>query len=175
MWFRRIFLFLAVNFLIVITLSLLLNLLGMRQYLTRYGLDYESLAIFCLIWGMGGAFISLALSRIMAKFMMGVKVIDPNTSDSTLSQLVETVHRLARKSNLSTMPEVGIYDSPEINAFATGPTKSRALVVVSSGLFHRMNDHEIEGVLSHELAHVANGDMITITAFFQNQQASNFY
>ena len=106
---------------------------------------------------------SLATSRIMAKMMMGVEVIDPQTHDSQLQDLVQTVHQLARSAGLPAMPEVGIYQSPEINAFATGPTKSRALVAVSTGLLNRMNRAEVEGVLSHEIAHVANGDMVTMT------------
>jgi heat shock protein HtpX len=118
---------------------------------------------FCLIWGMGGAFISLALSRIMAKWMMGVQVIDPNTRDPELQQLLQLVYGLAKGAHLSKMPEVGIYDSPELNAFATGPTKSRSLVAVSSGLLSRMTPDQIEGVLGHEITHVANGDMVTMT------------
>jgi heat shock protein HtpX len=118
---------------------------------------------FCLVWGMGGAFISLALSRVMAKWMMGVKVIDPGVSDPDLSRLVQTVHRLARAANLPKMPEVGLYPSPEINAFATGPTKSRALVAVSAGLLEALDREQLEGVLGHEIAHVANGDMVTMT------------
>lgn len=162
-WFKRISLFLAVNLLVVLTISLLLSVLGVRPYLNQYGIDYGQLAIFCLVWGMGGAFISLGLSRIMAKFAMGVKVIDPNTSDATLRDLVQTVHRLAHAANLPKMPQVGLYNSPEVNAFATGPTKSRSLVAVSSGLLQRMNKPEVEGVLAHEVAHIANGDMVTMT------------
>ena len=131
--------------------------------MTDRGIDYGSLMAFCLVWGMGGAFISLGLSRMMAKWMMGVKVIDPNTRDPELGELVQTVHRLAQAANLPKMPEVGIYQSPEINAFATGPTKSRALVAVSTGLLQRMRRDEVEGVLGHEIAHVANGDMVTMT------------
>ena len=136
---------------------------GVRPYLTANGLDYNSLMAFCLIWGIAGAFISLALSRVMAKWMMRVQVIDPNTHDSDLQQLVATVHGLARAAHLPKMPEVGIYDSPELNAFATGPTKSRALVAVSTGLLSRMSRDEVEGVLGHEITHVANGDMVTMT------------
>jgi heat shock protein HtpX len=162
-WFKRIFLFLALNFLVIVTISLLLNLLGVRPYLNAYGIDYNALMIFCLVWGMSGAFISLALSRVMAKMMMGVQVIDPSTSDPTLSELVQTVHHLAKSAGLSVMPEVGIYESPELNAFATGPTKTRSLVAVSTGLLSKMNKKEIEGVLGHEVAHIANGDMVTMT------------
>jgi heat shock protein HtpX len=118
---------------------------------------------FCLIWGMGGAFISLALSRVMAKWMMGVQVIDPNTRDADLQQLLQLVYGLAKGAHLSTMPQVGIYDSPELNAFATGPTKSRSLVAVSSGLLSRMTPEQLEGVLGHEITHIANGDMVTMT------------
>ena len=94
---------------------------------------------------------------------MGVQVVDPNTTDPEGRQLVETVHHLARAAGLSHMPEVGVYQSPEINAFATGPSQSRALVAVSSGLLQRMRQPEIEGVLGHETAHIANGDMVTMT------------
>jgi heat shock protein HtpX len=161
--FKRIFLFMALNFLVIITLSVLMNVLGIRPYLTARGLDYQQLLAFCLVWGMGGAFISLGLSRIMAKMMMGVKVIDPHTNDPTLQELVQTVHNLARGAKLPVMPQVGVYDSPEVNAFATGPTKSRALVAVSTGLLNRLRGPEIEGVLGHEITHIANGDMVTMT------------
>ena len=160
---KRIVLFLAVNVLVLVTLSFTLNLLGVRPYLGARGLDYNALMMFCLVWGMGGAFISLALSRVMAKWMMGVKVVEPGTSDPSLARLVQTVHSLARAANLPAMPEVGYYPSPEINAFATGPTKSRALVAVSAGLLEAMDWDQIEGVLAHEISHVANGDMVTMT------------
>lgn len=160
---KRTVLFLLVNILVVMVISTLLHLFGVQPYLTEYGLDYNSLAVFCLLWGMGGAFISLALSRQMAKWMMGVKVIDPETRDSEALELLQTVHGLCRKAGLVTMPQVGIYSSPEVNAFATGPTKSRSLVAVSSGLLQRMNPNEVEGVLGHEVSHIANGDMVTMT------------
>ncbi|OGR53332.1 MAG: zinc metalloprotease HtpX [Elusimicrobia bacterium GWA2_62_23] len=160
---KRTLLFLAVNFLILITLSITFNLLGIGAYFGARGIDYRSLIIFCLVWGMGGAFISLALSRVMAKWMMGVVVIDPGTRDPALAGLVNTVHTLARAAGLPKMPEVGYYPSPEVNAFATGPTKSRALVAVSAGLLQRMDQAQLEGVLAHEIAHVANGDMVTMT------------
>ncbi len=160
---KRIFLFGLTNILIVVTITTLLSFLGVRPYLYQHGLDIQSLAIYCLIWGFAGSFISLGLSRIMAKMMMGVKVIDPQTQDSNERWLIEKVHNLARMASLPKMPEVGIYNSPEVNAFATGPTKSRALVAVSSGLFQRMNQKEIEGVLGHEVTHIANGDMVTMT------------
>lgn len=160
---KRIGLFLLVNILVVFTISLVLQVLGVRPYLTAYGLDYEQLAYFCLVWGMVGSFISLGLSRIMAKWMMGVQVIPADVRDPELRQLVDTVHQLARAAQLPAMPEVGIYDSPEPNAFATGPTKSRALVAVSTGLLRSMSTDQVRGVLGHEVAHVANGDMVTMT------------
>jgi len=159
---KRIVLFLAVNFLVVMTISVLLSVLGVRPYLSANGIDYQQLLVFCLIWGMGGAFISLALSKVMAKTLMGVKVIDPTTNDPTLRSLVNTVERLASAAGIPT-PEVGIYESPEPNAFATGPTKKRSIVAVSTGLLQRMDRPEVEGVLSHEVAHIANGDMVTMT------------
>jgi heat shock protein HtpX len=162
-WFKRIFLFMAVNLLVMVTVSILLQVFGVRPYLNAYGMDYGNLAAFCLIWGMAGSLVSLMLSRIMAKYMMGVQVIDPAIRDPQLAGLVQTVHRLAQGAGLPAMPEVGIYDSPEVNAFATGPTQSRALVAVSSGLLSRMSQDEIEGVLGHEITHVANGDMVTMT------------
>ena len=160
---KRVALFLAVNILVMLTISFVLQLLGVGPYLTAYGLDYRSLAAFCLVWGMGGAFVSLALSRIMAKWMMGVKVIPAQGAPGELGDLVRAVHRLAASAGLPAMPEVGIYESPEVNAFATGPTKARALVAVSTGLLQRMNRRQLEGVLGHEIAHIANGDMVTMT------------
>ncbi|HSX10761.1 MAG TPA: protease HtpX [Chlamydiales bacterium] len=160
---KRIFLFLLLNILVVTTISIVLNFFNVRPYFQAYGIDYRSLLIFCFVWGMGGAFISLALSRVMAKWMMGVQVIDPHTKDANERQLLEKVHHLARKAGLSTMPEVGIYRSNEVNAFATGPTRSRALVAVSTGLLNRMKESEMEGVIGHEISHIANGDMVTMT------------
>lgn len=162
-WAKRIALFLITNILVMLTISILMQVLGLRYGISQYGIDYGQLMVFCLVWGMAGSFISLALSRIMAKRMMGVQVIDPNTRDATERELIEIVHGLARGAGLPAMPEVGYYDSPEVNAFATGPTKSRALVAVSSGLLQRMNRDEVEGVLGHEITHVANGDMVTMT------------
>ncbi len=160
---KRVILFVFLNILVIITISLTLNILGIKPYLTASGIDYNALLVFCLVWGMGGAFISLGLSRVMAKWMMGVRIIDPNTNDPQLRWLVDTVYRLARQAGISKMPEVGIYFSPEVNAFATGPTRNRSLVAVSSGLLETMDEDEIEGVLSHEVAHIANGDMVTMT------------
>ncbi|MBD64698.1 MAG: protease HtpX [Halobacteriovoraceae bacterium] len=158
--FRRIGFFILMNAAVLLTVSIVLNVLGVGSYVTQYGLDYQSLMIFCLVWGMAGSFISLALSKWMAKRMMGVQIVD---GDPRYAGLVNTVHRLAKAANLPKMPEVGIFDSPEVNAFATGPSKSNSLVAVSTGLLHNMRDDEVEGVLGHEVAHIANGDMVTMT------------
>jgi len=158
---KRVLLFCAVNLLVVLTISLVLSVLGVNRRLGSGG--YSALMVFCLIWGMGGAFISLAMSRLMAKWFMGVRVIDPLTTDPNARELLDTVHVLARRAGLTTMPEVGFYESPEVNAFATGPSRSRALVAVSTGLLENMRHPHIEGVLGHEIAHITNGDMVTMT------------
>ena len=158
---KRIALLLVVNILVMTTITVIMALLGAGHYLPQGRLS--ALAVFCLVWGFGGAFISLGLSRLMAKWMMGVQVIPPDTREPALRDLVDTVHTLARQAELPKMPEVGIYESDDVNAFATGPTKSRALVAVSTGLLRRMGSREVEGVLGHEIAHVANGDMVTMT------------
>ncbi len=161
--FKRIFLFIAVNILVVLTINITLTLFGVRPYLYNSGIDYQALLVFCAIVGFIGSFISLALSRVMAKFAMGVKVIDPDSPQSSAErELVSTVHGLARKAGLPAMPEVGYYVNPEVNAFATGPTKSRSLVAVSTGLLERMDSRAVEGVLGHEIAHINNGDMVTM-------------
>lgn len=158
---KRVFLFVTVNILVMITITVILGLLRVGNYFPQGGL--AGLAVLCLVWGFAGALISLALSRVMAKWMMGVQVIPPETTDPTLRQLVETVHGLARGAGLPQLPEVGIYQSDEVNAFATGPTRSRALVAVSSGCLQRLGTRELEGVLGHEITHVSNGDMVTMT------------
>lgn len=157
--FKRWFLFFGVNILIVAMVSIVLNLLGIGPYITAHGLNYTSLMIFCLLWGMGGSFISLYLSKWMAKSMMGVKI---QTATGSYGEIVRSVHAMARKAGLSKMPEVGIYQSPDVNAFATGPSKNNSLVAVSTGLLNTMGTEEIEGVLGHEVAHIANGDMVTM-------------
>ncbi len=159
---KRVMLFILTNLLVILTISIVVRLLGVDRYLTANGLNYSALFIFCLVWGMGGAFISLAISRMMAKWTMGVRVIDPRNPGEFLD-LVNRVHDLAQKAGLPAMPEVGVYDSPEVNAFATGPSKSRALVAVSTGLLQRMDRDQIEGVLAHEITHISNGDMVTMT------------
>jgi len=118
--------------------------------------------MFSLVWGFGGALISLAISRWMAKQAMGVQLVDGRTGHADLDWLYSTVEQLTRKAGLL-MPEVGIYESPEVNAFATGPSKTRSLVAVSSGLLRSMRREEVEGVLAHEVSHIQNGDMVTMT------------
>lgn len=164
MWLRRIGLFVMVNILVMVTITMLVHFLGLEHFLTQNGIDYGSLMVFCLVWGFGGAFISLMISRWMAKMAMGVKVLDPqNPGGSEERWLVDTVHRLAQKAGLATMPEVGLYQSPDPNAFATGPGRDSALVAVSTGLFNAMDHNQIEAVLGHEMTHVVNGDMVTLT------------
>lgn len=160
---KRIFLFVTVNILILTTLSVLASILGVRPYIEANGINYNSLLIFCVVWGFGGAFIALAISRITAKWMMGVKLINDETRDLDMLRLRQRVFALAQKAGLEKMPEVGYYESEEINAFATGPSRNRSLVAVSTGLLQHMDDDEVEGVLAHEVAHIANGDMVTMT------------
>lgn len=159
---KRIFLFLATNFAIMIMLSIVLGLLGVTGYITADGLNYAALMVFSLVWGFGGAMISLLMSRWMAKTAMGVQLVDGRTGHADLDWLHTSVQRLSQKAGLP-MPEVGIYDSPEVNAFATGPSKRSSLVAVSSGLMRSMTREEIEGVLAHEVSHIQNGDMVTMT------------
>lgn len=160
---KRIFLFLLLNFLVIFMINGVLHVFNIRPYLGAYGINYQELLAFCLLWGMGGAFISLGLSRIMAKWMMGVRVLSEQTADAEERHLMQIVHELARKAGLSHLPQVGLYPSNEVNAFATGPSQSRSLVAVSTGLLKRMQDKEIRGVLGHEISHIANGDMVTMT------------
>jgi heat shock protein HtpX len=159
---KRIFLFLATNLVIILTLSIVLNVLGVGRYVTAEGIDMRALAAFSLVWGMGGAFISLQMSRWIAKCATGVKLVNGRSGNRDLDWLYQTVERLTRQAHLP-MPEVGIYESGEVNAFTIGPSKSRSLVAVSSGLMRSMRPDEVEGVLAHEVAHIANGDMVTMT------------
>ena len=159
---KRIVLFLVTNLLIVLTVSIGLQILGVGRYAGPYGMDVGSLAVFCFVWGMAGAFISLQMSRWIAKTSLGVQLVDGRTGSSEADWLYQTVARLTQQAGLP-MPEVGIYDSPELNAFATGPSRSRSLVAVSSGLLRGMRHEEIDGVLAHEVTHISNGDMVTMT------------
>ncbi|MBK9027671.1 MAG: protease HtpX [Propionivibrio sp.] len=156
---KRIFLFLATNMAIVLVLSVSMRLLGVEPYLNANGLNLTSLLIFAAVMGFGGSFISLAISKWSVKKSMGVQVIE-TPSNSAEFWLVETAHLLA-KSGIK-MPEVGVFDTPEVNAFATGMSKNSSLVAVSSGLLQQMSRSEAEAVIGHEVAHVANGDMVTL-------------
>ena len=159
---KRVFLFLATNLAVLVVLSVTLDLLGVDTLLREQGvaLDVEALLAFAAVFGMGGSFISLALSKWMAKHAMGVEVIDsPRTP--TEQWLVATVQRQAREAGIG-MPEVGIFPSPEPNAFATGASRDNALVAVSTGLLEHMTADEVEAVLGHEVSHIANGDMVTL-------------
>lgn len=157
---KRVLVFFAVSLLVSMTISILMSVLGIGNYITAGGIQYGTLMAFCLVWGIGGSFITLLISKPLAKWTMGVKIIGENEPNQ---ELVRRVHRLAHKAGLTTMPEVGIYQSEDVNAFATGRSKNSSLVAVSSGLLNRMNDDAIEGVLAHEVAHIANGDMVTMT------------
>ena len=157
---RRIIYFLFTNFAILIVLSTAMRVFGVEPYLTAYGLNYQSLLIFALVFGMGGSFISLALSKWTAKRMSGAKVIQEPVND-TERWLVRTVSELAAKSNIG-MPEVAIFPAEDMNAFATGMSRNKALVAVSAGLLRKMGRDQVKAVLAHEVAHAANGDMITL-------------
>jgi heat shock protein HtpX len=159
---KRIFLFLVTNLAVVFVLSIVLNLLGVDRLETASGgLDINNLLIFSAVFGFGGALISLALSKWSAKRAMGVQVIDQPRSPREI-WLVNTVQRCAEQAGIG-MPEVGIFDSPEMNAFATGARRDAALVAVSTGLLNNMTQAEAEAVIGHEITHVANGDMVTLT------------
>lgn len=158
---KRIFLFLATNLAVMLTLSVVASLFGVNRYLTKYGLDYTALMGFSLVFGFGGAFISLAISKMMAKWTMNLHIIN-GSEGNTERWLVDTIAQFSSNAHIK-MPEVAIFDSPEMNAFATGPSKNNSLVAVSTGLLHSMNRQEIAAVLGHEVAHVANGDMVTMT------------
>ncbi|MBB6454876.1 heat shock protein HtpX [Salirhabdus euzebyi] len=162
---KRIFYFLLTNILVLLTISIIFSVLPIGSYINAQGgIDIGTLLIFSAVIGFTGAFISLGMSRWMAKKMMNVHVLDPNGNLSAAERdVVEKVHRLSRAAGLMHMPEVGIYNSPEVNAFATGPSKKRSLVAVSTGLLQEMDDAAVEGVIAHEVAHVANGDMVTMT------------
>ena len=131
-WFKRIALFLLTNILVLVTISVIMTVLGVKPYISAYGLNLGALLVFCLIWGMAGAFISLLLSKQMAKWFMGVEIIDER-SPGPYGDLVNRVRGLSQAAGIS-MPEVGVYDSEEVNAFATGPTRNRSLIAVSTGL-----------------------------------------
>ncbi len=159
---KRIMLFLGTNIAIIIVLGTVLRLLGVDRLLQADGgaLDYQALLIFAAVFGMGGSFLSLAISKWMAKRAMGVRVIE-KPANAREQWLIDTVRQQARAAGVG-MPEVGIYDAPQVNAFATGMNRNNALVAVSSGLLQTMTRDEAEAVLAHEVCHVQNGDMVTL-------------
>ncbi|MBI1396066.1 MAG: protease HtpX [Betaproteobacteria bacterium] len=158
---KRVFLFLSTNLAVIVLLSITAQVLGVNRWLTANGLNLGGLLVFASLFGFGGAFISLAMSKWMAKRSTGAVVIE-NPRDPAERWLVETVRRQAERAGIG-MPEVAIYDAPEINAFATGMNRNEALVAVSTGLLRNMSRDEAEAVLGHEVSHVANGDMVTLT------------
>ncbi len=158
---KRIGLFLLTNLAIMLVLSVVASLLGADRFLSQNGLNLGSLLVFSAVFGMGGSFISLAMSKWMAKRSTGAVVIEQPKSAAE-AWLLATVERQARAAGID-MPEVAVYDAPEINAFATGMSRNSALVAVSTGLLRSMSQDETEAVLGHEIAHVANGDMVTLT------------
>ncbi len=162
MFIKRIVLFLITNLAVVFVLNITMRLLGVDRYLqsSAGGLDLNSLLVFAAVIGFGGAFVSLAMSKWSAKFMTGAKVIETPANEGE-RWLVETVRRQAQKAGIG-MPEVAIYNAPDVNAFATGMNKNSALVAVSTGLLNNMTRDEAEAVLGHEVSHVANGDMVTL-------------
>jgi heat shock protein HtpX len=160
---KRISLFLATNLAILIVIGAILYFLSAAGIVPTGGArGLGGLMVICLIWGMGGAFISLAISRMIAKWSMGVTLIEKNHDDRKLAMVYNMVERSCAAARIP-MPQVGYYDSDEVNAFATGPSKKRSLIAVSTGLLHVMKKDEVEGVIAHEVAHIANGDMVTMT------------
>jgi heat shock protein HtpX len=157
---KRMFLFLATNIAVLVVLSIIINIFGLDRWLTAEGINYSSLLVFSAVIGFGGSIISLLISKWMAKMSTGAKVID-GSEGTTEFWLVETVKKLAAKAEIG-MPEVAIFEGAP-NAFATGAFKNSALVAVSTGLLQSMSKEEVEAVLGHEVAHVANGDMVTLT------------
>lgn len=158
---KRILLFLVTNLAVVFVLSIVMRILGIDQYIAAQGGSAYGLLVFAAVFGFGGAIISLLMSKWSAKRMMGVRIID-QPRDNVERWIVDTVRAQAQEAGIG-MPEVGIFDSPEPNAFATGANKNKALVAVSTGLLQRMRKEEVEAVLGHEIGHVANGDMVTLT------------
>ena len=161
---KRIFLFLGLNILIISCVSILCDLLNVQPYISKAGLNIESLAIFCFIWGMAGSLIALLLSKKIAKWMLSVKIIDNFSSSSEIEQkLYSIVQNISSKGGIIKMPEVGIFKSSQANAFATGSTKNSALIAVSSHLLETLSTSELEAVIAHEVAHIKNGDMVTMS------------
>lgn len=158
---KRIILFVLTNLAVMVTLGIVAHVLGINRFITAQGLNMNTLLMFSLLIGFGGAFFSLAISKMVAKWSMGLKLIN-GTENEQSAWIYNVVQRQANTMNIK-MPEVAIYDSTEMNAFATGPSKNNSLVAVSTGLLNNMRRDEVEAVLGHEVAHIANGDMVTMT------------
>ncbi|MEZ5582058.1 MAG: protease HtpX [Candidatus Competibacteraceae bacterium] len=158
---KRIALFLLTNLAILVVLGIVINILGVGRFVTETGIDLKSLFLFAAVFGMGGSFISLAMSKWIAKRSTGAQVITQPRNQAE-RWLFETVRSQAERAGIG-MPEVAVYDSPAPNAFATGASRNNALVAVSTGLLRHMDRDEVEAVLGHEISHVANGDMVTLT------------
>jgi heat shock protein HtpX len=158
---KRILLFIVTNLAVLLVLTVVARLLGIDAYLAAHGQSLQGLLVWAALFGFGGAFVSLAMSKMQARMFMGVRVIAPQSADPAQQWLLSVVEHHARNAGVG-MPEVGIFDSPEPNAFATGMSRNSALVAVSTGLLQRMSRQEIEAVLGHEMTHVANGDMVTL-------------
>ena len=158
---KRILLFLATNIAVIALASITLNILGVGNYMTSQGLNLSALLVFCAVFGFAGSFVSLFLSKWMAKMSTGTQIVEqPRTAQERW--LLDTVTELSQKAGIG-MPEVGIFPSPELNAFATGWNKNNALVSVSQGLLDRFSPSEARAVIGHEIGHVANGDMVTLS------------
>lgn len=155
---KRLSFWILTNVLIIILVSTIVTV-ATQYFGIQLPTGYAGLFVMCFLFGMIGSFVSLQISRWSAKRFMGVELVEENPQ---FSELVQTVHALSRKAGMETMPEVGVYDSPDVNAFATGPSKNASLVAVSTGLLQRMNKEERDGVLAHEIAHIVNGDMVTM-------------
>ena len=158
---KRIVLFIVTNLAVLLVLTIVARLLGLDTWLAEHGENFGGLLVWAALFGFGGAFISLAMSKMQAKMFMGVQVIN-DSPDPTAQWLVSVVQRYAQEVGVR-MPEVGIFDSPAPNAFATGASRNSSLVAVSTGLLQSMNRQEVEAVVGHEMTHVANGDMVTLT------------
>jgi heat shock protein HtpX len=155
---KRLTFWILTNVLIIILVSTIVTV-ATQYFGIQLPTGYAGLFVMCFLFGMIGSFVSLQISRWSAKKFMGVQLVEDNPR---FSELVQTVHSISRKAGMETMPEVGVYDSPDVNAFATGPSKNSSLVAVSTGLLERMNKEERDGVLAHEVAHIVNGDMVTM-------------
>jgi heat shock protein HtpX len=159
----RVGLFIMTNIAVMIVIAVVTKIFGVDRWLTHRGINYQALLVFSLIVGFAGSIISLLISKFMAKMAYGIKIIDPEHPQNENERwLVNTVTTLAHDADIS-MPELGIYESPEVNAFATGASKRSSIVAVSSALLSQMNRRETQGVLAHEVSHIANGDMVTMT------------